>query len=102
MRILLIYPEYPDTFWGLKHALRFISKKATHPPLGLLTVAAMLPKEWEKKLIDMNIESLRDKELELADLVFVSGISIARFAILFLTIVITMPSAQNRSNVASR
>jgi len=81
MKTLLIYPEYPETFWGLKHALRFISKKATHPPLGLLTVAAMLPKEWEKKLIDMNIESLRDKELELADLVFVSGISIQKASV---------------------
>jgi radical SAM superfamily enzyme YgiQ (UPF0313 family) len=81
MRTLLIYPEYPDTFWGLKHALRFISKKATHPPLGLLTVAAMLPKEWEKKLVDMNIESLRDKELEWADLVFVSGISIQKASV---------------------
>jgi radical SAM superfamily enzyme YgiQ (UPF0313 family) len=78
MRILLIYPEYPDTFWSLKHALRFISKKASHPPLGLLTVAAMLPKEWEKKLVDMNITTLRDKELEWADLVFISGMSIQR------------------------
>ena len=43
MNILLVYPKYPDTFWSFKHALKFISKKALHPPLGLLTVAAMLP-----------------------------------------------------------
>ena len=78
MKALLVYPKYPDTFWSLKHALRFISKKASHPPLGLLTVAAMLPKEWEKKLIDMNTTTLRDRELEWADLVFMSGMSIQK------------------------
>ena len=56
MKILLVYPEYPDTFWSFKHALKFISKKASFPPLGLLTVAAMLPENWEKKLVNMNIE----------------------------------------------
>ena len=61
MKILLVYPQYPDTFWSFKHALKFISKKAAFPPLGLLTVAAMLPQEWEKKLVDMNTESLIDK-----------------------------------------
>jgi radical SAM superfamily enzyme YgiQ (UPF0313 family) len=80
MKALLVYPSYPDTFWSLKYALRFISKKASHPPLGLLTVAAMLPKEWEKKLVDMNIETLRDKELAWADLVFVSGMSVQKTA----------------------
>ena len=81
MKILLVYPKYPDTFWGLKYALRLISKKATHPPLGLLTVAAMLPKEWEKKLIDMNVGALRDKDLEWADFVFISGISIQKASV---------------------
>ena len=50
LRILLVYPEFPDTFWSFKHALRFIRKRAVAPPLGLLTVAAMLPSEWEKRL----------------------------------------------------
>ena len=75
MKILLVYPKYPDTFWSFKYALRFISKKATHPPLGLLTVAAMLPKEWEKKLVDMNVTTLREKELHWADYVFISAMS---------------------------
>ena len=73
MKILLVYPQYPDTFWSFKHALKFIFKKATFPPLGLLTVAAMLPEEWEKKLVDMNTTSLTDKDLEWADYVFLSA-----------------------------
>jgi radical SAM superfamily enzyme YgiQ (UPF0313 family) len=78
MKILLVYPKYLDTFWGFKGVLKFISKKATHPPLGLLTVAAMLPKEWEKKLVDMNVTTLGDKDLEWADFVFVSAMSIQK------------------------
>jgi len=78
MKILLVYPKYINTFWGFKDALKFISKKATHPPLGLLTVAALLPKEWEKKLVDMNVSTLRDKDLEWADYVFISAMSIQK------------------------
>ncbi len=78
MKILLVYPKYPDTFWSFKHALRFISKKASLPPLGLLTVAAMLPEEWEKKLVDMNITSLRDEDLSWADFVFIGAMDIQR------------------------
>ncbi|MBE9574538.1 MAG: B12-binding domain-containing radical SAM protein [Proteobacteria bacterium] len=81
MKILLVYPKYLDTFWSFKGALKFISKKATHPPLGLLTVAAMLPKDWQKKLIDMNVTTLRDKDLEWADFVFVSAMSIQKASV---------------------
>jgi len=70
---LLVYPQYPDTFWSFKHALKFIFKKATFPPLGLLTVAAMLPEEWEKKLVDMNTTNLTDKDIKWADYVFISA-----------------------------
>jgi radical SAM superfamily enzyme YgiQ (UPF0313 family) len=70
---LLVYPRYPDTFWSLRHALKFISKKAAFPPLGLLTVAAMLPEKWEKRLVDLNTTTLRDKDLEWADYVFLSA-----------------------------
>jgi len=55
MKILFVYPQYPDNFWSFKHALKFVSKKAAFPPLGLLTVAAMLPQDWEKRLVDMNV-----------------------------------------------
>lgn len=73
MKVLLVYPQYPDTFWSFKHALKFIFKKASFPPLGLLTIAAMLPDEWEKKLVDMNTTTLTDKDLKWADYVFISA-----------------------------
>ena len=76
MNILLIYPEYPDTFWSFKHALKFISKKAVNPPLGLITISAMLPKNWNKKLIDQNIEKLKRKDISWADYVFISAMNI--------------------------
>lgn len=78
MNILLVNPEVPMTFWSLKNALKFISKKALLPPLGLLTVAAMLPKHYKKKLIDMNITRLRDRHLRWADYVFISGMLIQK------------------------
>jgi radical SAM superfamily enzyme YgiQ (UPF0313 family) len=73
MKILLVYPRYPDTFWSFRHALKFISKKANFPPLGLLTVAAMLPAEWETRLVDLNTETLDDGEIAWADFVFISA-----------------------------
>ena len=82
MKALLVYPQYPDTFWSFKYALKFISKKASYPPLGLLTVAAILPEEWEKKLVDMNITTLKDKDLKWADLVFVSAASIHKESVM--------------------
>ena len=75
MNILLVYPEYPDTFWSFKHALKFVAKKAAHPPLGLLTVAPLLPAEWNKKLIDLNVEKLREKDILWADYVFIGAMS---------------------------
>jgi radical SAM superfamily enzyme YgiQ (UPF0313 family) len=73
MKILLVYPRYPDTFWSFRHALKFISKKANFPPLGLLTVAAMLPSGWEKRLADLNIRALGDEDIRWADFVFLSA-----------------------------
>ena len=78
MKILLVYPKYPDTFWSFKHVLKLISKKAAFPPLGLLTVAAMLPGEWEKRLVDMNVTHLTDDDLQWADYVFVSAMTVQR------------------------
>ena len=73
MNILLVYPEFPDTFWSFRHALKFIRKRASSPPLGLLTVAALLPEEWNKRLVDVNVQHLTHKDLAWADYVFVSA-----------------------------
>jgi radical SAM superfamily enzyme YgiQ (UPF0313 family) len=78
MKILLVYPLYPDTFWSFRHALKFIGRKASFPPLGLLTVAAMLPGAWEKRLVDMNVRTLADEDLKWADCVFISAMTIQR------------------------
>ncbi|RNC67951.1 MAG: DUF4070 domain-containing protein [Desulfuromonadales bacterium] len=78
MNILLVYPRYPDTFWSFRHALKFIGKKAAFPPLGLLTVAAMLPAAWGKRLVDMNVQPLPDEELLWADYVFISAMTVQR------------------------
>jgi radical SAM superfamily enzyme YgiQ (UPF0313 family) len=78
MKILLVYPKYPETFWSFKYALKFISKKASLPPLGLLTVAAMLPSGWELRLLDKSVRTLKDSDLLWADYVFLSAMSIQK------------------------
>ena len=78
MNILMVYPEFPDTFWSFKHALQFVGKKASSPPLGLVTVAAMLPPAWNKRLVDLNIQPLRTQDLEWADYVFISAMIVQR------------------------
>ncbi len=78
MNILLVYPQYPDTFWSFKHVLHFISKKAAFPPLGLLTVAAMLPKKWKKKLVDTNVSELTDKHIAWADMIFIGAMIVQK------------------------
>ena len=78
MNILMVYPQHPNTYWSFKHALRFISKKAAIPPLGLITVSSMLPENWNRKLVDMNISTLCEKDLEWADLVFISAMYVQK------------------------
>lgn len=82
MKILLVYPECPETFWSFKYALRFISKHASLPPLGLLTVAAMLPAGWDLRLADMNVRKLTDRDLRWADFVFLSAMSIQKVSVM--------------------
>ena len=78
MKALLINPKYPVSFWSFNYALRFVSKKAACPPLGLLTVASMLPGDWDLRLSDMNVNSLNNRDLEWADLVMVTGMIVQK------------------------
>jgi len=78
MNILLVYPEVPDTFWSFKHALKFISKKVSSQPLGLLTIASILPTDWNRRLIDTNIKKLSQSDLDWADFVFISAMSVQK------------------------
>ncbi|MHB8973145.1 MAG: B12-binding domain-containing radical SAM protein [Pirellulaceae bacterium] len=81
MKVLLISPPTPDTFWSFKHVLRFVSKRAAFPPLGLLTVAAMLPTDWQLKLVDLNVCSLTDDDLRWADYVMLSAMIVHKASV---------------------
>ena len=73
MNILLIYPEFPDTFWGFRYALEFVRKRSAFPPLGLLTVSSLLPPDWSRRLVDTNVRGLSQRDLEWADCAFISA-----------------------------
>ena len=78
MNALLIYPEFPDTFWSFRHALKFIGKKSAFPPLGLLTISSMLPKSWNRRLVDMNVRPLVTADLQWADVVLASAMYVQK------------------------
>jgi radical SAM superfamily enzyme YgiQ (UPF0313 family) len=78
MKALLIYPEWPDTYWSFKHALPFEGKKSAFPPLGLMTIAPLLPKHWEKRLVDTNIRKLTEADLKWADIALFSGMLVQK------------------------
>lgn len=78
MNVLLVNPRFPDTFWSFSYALSFVGKKSAFPPLGLLTVAALLPEEWHKRLVDLNVENLTDEALQWADMVLLTGMAVQR------------------------
>ncbi|HVP52338.1 MAG TPA: radical SAM protein [Terriglobales bacterium] len=82
MNALLVYPEWPDTYWSFKHALPFEGKRSAYPPLGLLTIASLLPGHWKKRLIDTNVKPLTDSDLRWADVVMLSGMLVHRREIL--------------------
>lgn len=73
MKVLLLYPEFPDTFWSFRYALPFPGKRSAYPPLGLLTISALLPPHWERRLVDLNVEPLSDRDLAWADVAFLSA-----------------------------
>jgi len=78
MKILMVYPDYENTFWSFKKILKLLGKKSAFPPLGLLTVGAMLPSHWEKKLVDMNTDRLEEKDIKWADYIFISAMIVQK------------------------
>jgi radical SAM superfamily enzyme YgiQ (UPF0313 family) len=78
MNVLLIYPKIPETFWSFSYVLSFVRRKASMPPLGLLTVANMVPGSWELRLRDLNVTRLKDSDLKWADMVFISAMLVQR------------------------
>jgi len=78
MKILLINPEFPDTYWSFRHALPFEGKRCAFPPLGLLTVSALLPPSWERRLIDLNVQPLKQSDLDWADMVFATAMLVQK------------------------
>ncbi|HEY9873214.1 MAG TPA: DUF4070 domain-containing protein [Candidatus Obscuribacterales bacterium] len=78
MRVLLLYPLFPKTFWSYEKILELVNRKVLLPPLGLVTVAAILPQEWEFKLVDRNIRAVTDAEWEWADLVIISAMIVQK------------------------
>jgi radical SAM superfamily enzyme YgiQ (UPF0313 family) len=82
MNALLVYPEWPDTYWSFKHALPFEGKRSAYPPLGLLTISSLLPKHWKKRLVDTNVKPLTEDDLRWADVVMLSGMLVHRQEVL--------------------
>ena len=73
MKVLLVNPEFPDTYWSFRHALPFEGKRSVFPPLALMTVSSLIPRSVERRLVDLNIESLKTSQLEWADMIFITG-----------------------------
>jgi radical SAM superfamily enzyme YgiQ (UPF0313 family) len=78
MRVLLLYPVFPQSFWSFEKALQLVGRKAMLPPLGLITVAAILPQEWEFKLVDRNLREATEAEWDWADLVIMSAMIVQK------------------------
>ena len=82
MKVLLVYPEFPDTYWSFRHALSFEGKKSAFPPLGLMTISAMMPDTWERRMVDLNLRPLKQAEIDWADMVFVSAMLVQKNSLL--------------------
>ena len=78
MKVLLINPEYPNTYWSFRHALPLEGRRSAFPPLGLLTVSALLPRRWERRLVDLNVRRLKDQHIEWADMVFCTAMLVQK------------------------
>ena len=82
MKVLLVNPGYPQTFWSFNRVLKMLGKKALMPPLGLLTVAALLPQEWETRFRDLTFQAISPQDWDACDLLFVSGMIVQHHGII--------------------
>src|SRR5665647_572294 len=80
--ILLVYPQHTKTFWGFENVMKVLGKKAAYPPLGILTIASMLPGHWNKKLVDLNTDILNSSDIVWADFVFIGGMIVQKESVL--------------------
>ncbi|MCP9921772.1 B12-binding domain-containing radical SAM protein [Synechococcus lacustris] len=78
MRTLFVYPEFPKTFWSYEKILELVNRKVLLPPLGLVTVAALLPQQWQMKLVDRNVREVTEEEWNWAELVVISGMIVQK------------------------
>ncbi len=78
MRTLFVYPEFPKTFWSYEKILELVNRKVLLPPLGLVTVAALLPQHWQMKLVDRNVREVTEAEWNWAELVVISGMIVQK------------------------
>src|SRR5262249_7244748 len=78
MRVLLLYPQFPPSFWSFDKTIEMLGKKAMLPPLGLVTIAALLPQEWEFKLVDRNVRNVTEEEWAWADMVMLSAMIVQK------------------------
>jgi radical SAM superfamily enzyme YgiQ (UPF0313 family) len=78
LKVLMVWPRFPSSFWSFEGILDLIQIEANHPPLGLLTVAALCPKSWTLRLIDRSFEDLSDADILWADLVMISGMRVQK------------------------
>jgi radical SAM superfamily enzyme YgiQ (UPF0313 family) len=84
MNVLLLYPRFPKSFWSFEKTLELLDRKAMLPPLGLITVAALLPQEWNFKLADRNIRDVTEAEWTWADVVILSAMIVQKEDLLYL------------------
>ena len=78
MNVLLLYPRFPKSFWSFEKMIELMGRKALIPPLGLITVAAILPQEWNFKLVDLNVREVTEAEWSWSELVICSAMIVQK------------------------
>jgi radical SAM superfamily enzyme YgiQ (UPF0313 family) len=78
IKVLMVWPRFPASFWSLGEVMQMVPERSLVPPLGLITVAALCPAQWEIRLVDLEFQDLRDEDILWADLVMVSAMAVQR------------------------